>query len=146
MKLTTLECHRQIAASPEDVFDVWIDPHCPGGPWFSPQNDKQQSKIIFAAQVDGLFYHCVIAGGQRWAHYGRFTHLERGVRVEHTWVCEATQGRESLVTTTFEARDGGTFVKLVHAGVPDDDTGRHQLAGWQWILGALGDTLGKRPL
>ena len=48
------------------------------------------------------------------------------------------------MTTTFEARDGGTFVTIVHAGVPDDEEGRSQKAGWSWILGALADAMAKR--
>ena len=144
MKLTNLEFTRQIPASPDEVYDVWIDPHHPGGPWFSPQTETQKSKIIFDAKVDGLFYHAVTAGGQTWTHYGRFTRLERGTLAEHTWVCEATKGRESVVTTTFEARDGGTWVTITHAGVPDDEEGRAQKAGWSWILGALADSMAKR--
>ena len=144
MKLTNLEFTRQIAASPDEVFDAWIDPTCPGGPWYGPQAEGRTSKVILTAQVDGLFYHCVDAGGQRWVHYGRFTQLERGKLAEHTWVCEATKGRESVVTTRFEAKDGGTLVTLVHAGVPDDDEGRGQRAGWSWVLGALADAMAKR--
>ena len=144
MKLTNLEFSRQIPASPDEVYDVWIDPKHPGGPWFSPDDGHRKSKIIFEAKVDGLFYHRVSAGGQDWIHYGLFTRLERGKVAEHTWVCEATKGRESIVTTTFEAKDGGTFVTIVHAGVPDDEEGRAQKAGWQWILGALAEGLAKR--
>ena len=144
MKLTNLEVTRQIPASPDEVYDVWIDPSCPGGPWFSPQNEQQQSKTILDGKVDGLFYHRVTAGGQSWIHYGRFTQLDRGKIVEHTWVCEATKGRESVVTATFEPKDGGTLVTLVHDGVPDDDEGRAQKAGWQWILGALAESIAKR--
>jgi uncharacterized protein YndB with AHSA1/START domain len=141
MKLTDLEFTRQIDASPADVYDVWLDPQCPGSPWFSPQTEHQQSKIILDAKVDGLFYHRVAAGGQTWIHYGRFTQLDRGKSVEHTWVCEATKGRESTVTATFEPRDGGTFIKLVHAGVPDDDEGRAQSNGWKWLLGVLSESV-----
>ena len=144
MNLTTLEATRQIPAPPQDVYDVWIDPKCPGGPWFGPQNEQQKSKVIFDGKVDGLFYHCVTANGQSWIHYGRFTRLERGKLVEHTWVSEATKGRESIVTATFEPRDGGTFVKVVQTGVPDDDEGRFQANGWKWILGALADSMAKR--
>jgi uncharacterized protein YndB with AHSA1/START domain len=144
MKLTTLEVSRQIPASPDEVYDVWVDPKHPGGPWFSPQNDRQQSKIILEAKLDGLFYHGVTAGGMSWTHYGRFTKLERGKVVEHTWVAEATKGRETIVTTTFEAKDGGTFVKLVQTGVPDDDEGRGQQNGWGWILGSLAEMMAKR--
>lgn len=144
MNLISIECTRQIAASPDEVYAVWIDPRCPGGPWYGPSTAHQQSKVIFDAKVDGLFYHRVEAGGQAWVHYGRFIALEPGRRVEHTWVCEATRGRESIVTTTFEARDGGTFVTLVHAGVPDDEAGRGQRAGWSWVLGALAESVNKR--
>lgn len=145
MKLTTITCHRQIAASPDEVFDVWTDPSCPGGPWFGPNNDKQQSKVILAAKVDGLFYHFVAVPAQAmtFTHYGRFTRMERGAVVEHTWVSEDTQGRESVVTTTFTAKDGGTYVELTHAGLPDDEKAKQRLAGWQWVLGALSQKLGK---
>jgi uncharacterized protein YndB with AHSA1/START domain len=144
VKTIDLELTRQIPAAPDEVYEVWLDPTCPGGPWFSPQDEHRTSKTIFDAKVDGLFYHRVNAGGQAWIHYGRFTRLERGKLVEHTWVCEATKGRESIVTATFEPRDGGTFVTLVHAGVPDDEEGRAQKAGWSWILGALADAMTKR--
>jgi uncharacterized protein YndB with AHSA1/START domain len=144
MKLTDLECTRQINATPEEVYDVWIDPTCPGGPWFSPQSDGMKSKILFTAAVDGLFYHCVQNQGKSWAHYGRFTQLERGKIVEHTWVAESTKGVESVVTTRFEAKDGGTFVTLQHKGVPDDEAGRQQIAGWQWCLSMLADKMASK--
>jgi uncharacterized protein YndB with AHSA1/START domain len=144
MNLTTLEFHRQIPAAPEEVYDVWIDPSHPGGPWFGPNDEHRKSRLIFDGKVDGLFYHSVSAAGQTWTHYGRFTKLERGKVAEHTWVCEATKGRESVVTTTFEARDGGTYVQITHSGVPDDEEGRAQKAGWQWMLGALAEGMAKR--
>ena len=144
MTYIDLEFHRQIPAAPDEVFDVWMDPTHPGGPWFGPNNDHQKSKVIFDGKIDGLFYHSVTAAGHTFTHYGRFTRLERGKLAEHTWVCEATHGRESVVRTTFEARDGGTFVQIVQTGVPDDEAGRQQKAGWSWILGALADVMAKR--
>lgn len=142
--LTTLECHRQIPAAPDEVYDVWIDATCPGGPWFAPTNERQTGKVILDAKVDGLFYHRVSVNELSFIHYGRFIELARGERVRHTWVCEATHGRESTVTTTFEAKAGGTLVTIVHEGVPDDDAGRHQNNGWKWALSALADSLTKR--
>ncbi|CAN5859032.1 hypothetical protein BH11MYX2_BH11MYX2_05840 [soil metagenome] len=144
MNLTSIECNRQIPAAPQDVWDVWTDPHHPGGPWFSPQGNGMSSKIILDKKVDGLFYHCVTRGDASWVHYGRFTQLEPGALVEHTWVCEATKGRESIVTTRFEATDGGTFVTITQTGIPDDEEGRAQDAGWQWTLGMPADVMSKR--
>ena len=34
MNLTEVTVSRTIAASPEKIFDVWMDPKSPGGPWF----------------------------------------------------------------------------------------------------------------
>jgi uncharacterized protein YndB with AHSA1/START domain len=34
MKLTDITVSRTIPAPAEEVFDVWIDPKSPGGPWF----------------------------------------------------------------------------------------------------------------
>ncbi len=111
MKLTDLVVSRTVQASPEQVFDVWINPKSPGGPWFGAE------RVILNPVVDGLFYHAVKHEGRTWAHYGRFLHLERPRVVEHTWVSEATRGVESIVSVTFQARDGQTEVVLRHSGV-----------------------------
>jgi hypothetical protein len=85
----------------------------------------------------------VNANGGSWCHYGRFIRLERGKVAEHTWVSEATKGRESIVTTTFEPREGGTLVTVKQTGIPDDGDGQRHDAGWQWVLGQLAERLGK---
>jgi hypothetical protein len=69
---------RLIPASPAEVYDVWIDPKSPGGPWFGA------AKAIVQPVVDGLFYHVVRFEGHDWAHYGRFVTLDRPSRIEHT--------------------------------------------------------------
>jgi len=79
-KQTELTLSRTIAASPGEVFDVWIDPRSPGGPWFGA------TKVLLDARVDGLFYNMLAHEGRQWAHYGRFIVLDRPRRIEHTWV------------------------------------------------------------
>lgn len=133
MNCIELEVSRTIPASPGEVFDVWIDPKSPGGPWFGP------GKVILNAVVDGLFYHSVTHEGREWAHYGRFVRLERGKVIEHTWMSEATKGIESVVTVTLEARGHDTLLTLRHTGVPDDELGRSHEGGWQYIVGAIAE-------
>lgn len=41
---------RTIPASPEDVFDAWLNPKIPGNPWNAAE------KFILDPKVDGLFY------------------------------------------------------------------------------------------
>ena len=65
--------------------------------------------------------------------------------VEYTWMSEATQGAESIVTVTLEARGDETQVTLRHAGVPDDETGWRHKDGWEWVLSALAEAIASRP-
>lgn len=137
-RTTDLTLTRTIAARPEELYDVWLDPKSPGGPWHGCV------KLLLDARVDGLFYHAGDFEGRRWHHYGRFVALERGRRIEHTWVSEGTRGLESVVTITFEPEGEKTRMTLRHAGVPDDDFGRQHADGWGWMLGILDEQLAQR--
>ncbi len=131
MKLIDITVTRIIPAPADRVFDVWIDPKSPGGPWFGAQ------RVILNPEVDGLFYFAVSHEGKPWAHYGRFLTIERPYRVEYTWMSEATKGCESVVAVTFETQGDQTAVTLRHSGVPDDPMGRQHEEGWAWILSML---------
>jgi uncharacterized protein YndB with AHSA1/START domain len=131
MNLIDMTVTRTISAPAEKVFDVWIDPKSPGGPWFGAD------RVILNPVVDGLFYSAVKHEGRTWPHYGRFIRVERPHLVEHTWVSEGTRGVESVVTLTFEARGEQTEVTLCHSGVPDDEMGRKHKEGWTWVLSML---------
>lgn len=131
MNLTDITVSRTIPAPAEKIFDVWIDPKSPGGPWFGAV------RLIFNPVVDGLFYLAVNYQNRVWPHYGRFIQLDRPRTIEHTWVSEATKGVESKLTITFQQRGDQTEVTIHHAGIPDDEVGRQHKDGWTWILSAL---------
>lgn len=138
MNFIDITVSRMIPAPPEKIFDAWIDPRIPGGPWFGPK------KVILNAVVDGLFYHAVEHEGRIWPHFGRFTQLDRPRKIEHTWMSEATKGAESVVTLTLAPRGDQTEVTIHHSGVPDDELGRRHKDGWTWMLSALADMWAKR--
>lgn len=133
MKPISITAQKTISAPAPDVFDVWLDPNSPGGPWFGA------TRVILNAAVDGLFYFAVQHEGRAWAHYGRFLQIERPRVVEYTWMSEATRGLDSVVKVNFEANGDQTEVKLVHSGVPDDELGRQHQEGWNWILSMLAE-------
>ena len=133
MKFMDVTVTRTIPAPAENVFDVWMDPKSPGGPWFGAE------RVILNPVVDGLFYLAVKHEGRTWPHYGRFVRIERPHRVEYTWVSEGTQGVESVVAVTFEPRGDQTDVTLRHSGVPDDEMGRRHEQGWIWVLSKLAE-------
>jgi uncharacterized protein YndB with AHSA1/START domain len=138
MRLTEVTVTRTIPAPSETVFDVWMDPKSPGGPWFGAE------RLILNPVVDGLFYLAVKHEGRTWPHYGRFVHIDRPNRVEYTWMSEGTKGAESTVTVTMEARGDQTEVTLVHSGVPDDEMGRQHKDGWTWVLSMLANSIAAR--
>ena len=139
MKLINITVARTIPAPAQNVFDVWIDPKSPGGPWFGAE------RTILNPAVDGLFYFAVKHEGKTWPHYGRFLQIDRPRRVEYTWVSEATKGVESIVEVTFEARGDQTEVTLRHTGVPDDEMGQQHKEGWNWVLSMLAERFVAKP-
>jgi len=139
MKLIDLTVSRAIAAPVENVFDVWMDPKSPGGPWFGAD------RVILNPVVDGLFYVAVKHEGRTWPHYGRFVVIERPRQVQYTWMSEATKGVESVVAVTFEPRGDQTEVTLRHSGVPDDEMGHQHKEGWTWVLSMLAERFASHP-
>jgi uncharacterized protein YndB with AHSA1/START domain len=138
LKLTDITVSHTIPASAEKVFDVWIDPKSPGGPWFGAE------RVILNPVVDGLFYFAVKHEAKMWPHYGRFVRIDRPHRVEYTWVSEATKGVESIVLVTLESRGEQTELTLRHSGVPDDEMGRQHKEGWTWVLSTLAERFARR--
>ncbi len=138
MNLTDITVTRTIPARVEKIFDLWIDPKSPGGPWFGTV------RVIMNPVVDGLFYSAVQNEGRTWPHYGRFLRLDRPNLIEHTWVSEATKGVESVVTLTMQSRGDETEVTLRHSGVPDDEMGCKHKDGWTWILDMLAKGMAAR--
>jgi uncharacterized protein YndB with AHSA1/START domain len=100
--------------------------------------------VIVDRRVGGLFYLCASHEGREWPHYGRFLVLDRPQRIQHTWMSESTRGLESTVTVTFEADGDRTRVTLTHAGLPDDEPGRHHREGWDFVLGTIESHFAKR--
>ena len=130
-KQTDLELTRTMPAKPADVYDAWLDPKSPGSFWFGSK------RLIHDVRVDGLFYVCMGHEGRDWAHYGRFVTLDRGSKIEHTWVSEGTRGLESLVSLTFEPDGEKTRVMLRHTGFPDDEFGHQHKEGWEFVLAMI---------
>lgn len=131
MKLTEITVTRTIPAPAEKIFDLWMNPKSPGGPWFGAE------RVILNPVVDGLFYLAAKHEGRSWPHYGRFLQIERPRSIAYTWVSEATKGAESVVTLRLQPRGEATEVTLHHAGVPDDEMGRKHQDGWAFILDML---------
>jgi uncharacterized protein YndB with AHSA1/START domain len=150
MKFVDLKLSRLIPGPAGEVFDVWFDPECPGGPWHGAK------KVVMNLAVDGMFYFGIDRAKARsktpeiadtttlLGHFGRFTAIERPRAVEHTWMSEHTHGIETTVSVSFEPGEGGTQMTIVHRGIPDDDMGRSHERGWTFLLARVAEQFEKR--
>ena len=128
-----VKVERIIPALSDAVFDSWLNPKTPGTPW------NMADKLILDPKVDGLFFWSF----NKFAHYGRFTHVERPHKIEHTWMSPNTSGLESNVNVTFEKKGNETLMTLVHSGLPDTEAGRSHEKGWNYFLGLFPEHFGK---
>ena len=70
---------------------------------------------------------------------GTFTEVEPGKRIVFGWGWEGADGfgpDASTVTVTFEPADGGTLVRLVHAGLTEEQAASH-MEGWNHFFERL---------
>ena len=124
-KTIEIKVERTIPAPPGEVYDAWLNPEVPGTPW------HENTKLVLNPTVDGLFYWRF----QQTPHFGRFTELKRGARIQHTWMSPNTMGAESNVTVTFAKKGSDTLMTLVHTGLPDNNQGRGHEGGWNYFMG-----------
>ncbi len=129
VKTIDITVERTIPAPPNEVFDAWLNPQTPGTVW------NEADKFVLDPNVDGLFFWAI----RGTSHYGRFTEMQRGARLQHTWMSPNTSGLESMVTVNFRKRGQNTLMTLVHAGLPDTDGGRSHEKGWTYFLGKLSE-------
>jgi len=119
-----LMVERQMNASAEAIYQAWTVDFAK---WFA-----EPGTLIMEPEVNSLFFFETHFEEQRHAHYGRFLDLQPGERVEMTWVTgnPGTRGAETVVVIELEPRDGGTFLKLSHAGFYDQDTRDGHKQAW----------------
>lgn len=131
-KTLEFRLERTIPASPEELFDGWLDPKTPGNPWNAAE------KFMLDPKVDGLFFWHL----KGTSHYGRFTQVKRPGILRHTWVSPYTLGQESTVTVTFKKKGEDTLMTLVHSDLPDCEPAKGHEKGWNYFLGIFKEQFG----
>jgi uncharacterized protein YndB with AHSA1/START domain len=127
---------RTYDAAPEKVFKAWVDPASVKA-WLAGGKD-----IAIDPREGGLFYLEMPWQERIYPHYGRYLRVESPRVLEFTWVSEGTQGKESVVTIEFVARDGKTELTLKHEGLPSEPAAKEHRGGWTDFLEQLVARLG----
>jgi len=139
-----LTVSRDITASPERVFDAWLDPAVARRFLFAtPDGEMLTCEIDARVGGRGLIVERRAAGDAR--HHLLFEEIDRPRRLVFLFAADpAEEGQWTRVTIEIAATAAGARLTLTHAMDPAwaayEDQTRH---GWTMILDTLSDTIGE---
>ncbi len=123
----TVVVRRTIAASPEDLFDAWLDAEALGT-WMRPTGIRHTSAKT-EPRVGGS-YEIIMQGDEKtYPHHGVYQVIDRPRRLVFTWLSHGTEGVTTLVTVDFLPLGERTEVVVTHEQLPDGARESHT-KGW----------------
>jgi uncharacterized protein YndB with AHSA1/START domain len=127
---------RTIAASPEDLFDAWLDPAALAI-WMRP-NAIQTTVAKVEPRVGGRYEIVMNSATDCYPHTGEYLVIDRPRRLVFTWHSKGTEQKETLVTVDFLARAARTEVVVTHERLAEPARASHT-SGWTSGLEKLDD-------
>ena len=127
---------RHFEASPERIFDAWLDPEKAARFLFKTPTGEMQ-RVEIDPCVGGTY--CIVErrNGVDAAHTGKYLEVERPARLVFT--LEDTVGfQDTVVTIEIVPVDSGCELTLTHEGVLQEYKDRVQ-DGWTMIVSSLAD-------
>lgn len=135
----TLKVTQKVPASPERVFDAWLQPEMlsrfmitgPGAGVKSAKTDPRKGgkyEIVMTNEMGEI------------PHWGEYREIDRPNRLVFTWNSPHA-APDSLVTLTFEPSGDETLVTLVHEKFPSEGSRDGHTKGWTCILATLAEKL-----
>lgn len=131
---------QQLDASPERVFDAWIDPALLGRWMFGPAiRDEEIVRLVTDPRVGGEFSFVVRRDGVELDHVGRYLELDRPRRLAFTWaVAPVADGESRIEVDIRETAPGISEVTVTHHLLPDWAPQAARIEeGWGRMLGTL---------
>jgi len=117
---------RTIAASPEELFDAWLDPEALAV-WMRP-GAIQSTEARVDARVGGQYEFLMRSETASYPTKGAYVVIDRPRRLAFTWG-PGSGAFDSLVTVDFLPLDHGTEIVLTHERLPEDMREQHR-NGW----------------
>ena len=118
---------RTIAASPDDLFDAWLDPEALAI-WMRPGTIKSAVAKV-EPRVGGRYQVDMQGESGVIPHSGTYRVIDRPKRLVFTWHSPHTGPGETLVTVDFLRVGSKTEVVVTHEQLPETARDAHQ-RGW----------------
>ena len=129
---TSLKMTRTFEATPQRVFDAWLDPG-QASKWLGPRTMVARCEALaLEPRVGGRYrfkMHTHDGGAQTVA--GVYREIARPTRLVFTWAFEGKdKPDQTLVTVTFRPVAGGTEMTLLHENFADSTRRDSHNQGW----------------
>ena len=135
----TLQVTRSFAATPERVFDAWLDPAIAPRFLFATSTGEML-RVEIDARVDGKFLIVRRDNGEDIEHVGEYLTIDRPRRLVFTFAVPKFSAQATQVTVEIAPAANGCTLTLMHEGVLPEWAERAQ-DGWGKILAGLDDTI-----
>lgn len=135
----SIQVTRSFAASPERVFDAWLDPAIACRFLFATPTGEMV-RVEIDARVGGKFLITRRTDGDDVEHVGEYLVIERPRRLVFTFAVPRFSPQFTQVTVEITPTANGCTLMLKHEGVLQDWAERTQ-EGWDMILGTLDRTI-----
>lgn len=140
---TQLTVRREISATPEELFDAFLDAESLGE--FMRYGSETNSDVITDVRVGGKFEINLHVNGVVIPHRGEYRELDRPRKLVFTWISKNTNNEESVVTIQFHNVAGSkprTEVVLTQVMLPEYQIKGH-IGGWTRIVELLDEIYGR---
>src|SRR5215213_5319195 len=139
---------RRFTASPERVFDAWLDPDLVGS-WMLGATPAELALVRLTSdrQVGGSFSYLIRRHGTQIEYVGRYLQMKRPYRLVFTWGIAGVSEDQSRVIMDLLPAGAGCDLTLTHelSSAWTDDTAQTE-GGWITRLEALATVLGETTL
>jgi len=138
---TRIRVSRRFRASPERVFDAWLDERTAGRWWFATPTGKMQS-VNIDGRVGGAFRIVERRGDVDADHFGTFIELDRPRRIVLDFATDREHAPTRVTIEITPLKDGGCELTLSHDLSPEwADYKDRTNQGWTMILENLEKSL-----
>ena len=135
MNVPKLVVRREIRATPEELFDAWLDPEALVQ--FMLPGPTERTTVKVDPRVGGRFEIVMHTPNGAISHTGSYRRIDRPRTLAFTWNSQYAGDGDSLVTVEFRAARGATEIVLTHEGLPSEEMVKAHTGGWSDILVVL---------